>query len=190
MPGEIRLPPEPAPPTVLQISPSIRIRPLATSRSACGIDAVFDLEDALGQRLGRVVIADRDRALHQDRTGVGFRNDEMHRRARDLDAGAQRLRLGFEAGKRRQQRGMNVEHPAVPALHEFGGEQAHEPAEANQLDPVLVERRLQYRLEGGAILAERLAFDGERRNPQAAAFSSPPASARLEITSAISAGKS
>ena len=68
---------------------------------------------------------------------------------------------GIEAGKRRQQRGMNVEHPAIPALHEFGGEQPHEPAEADQVDPVLVQRRLQNRLERRTILAERLAFDGD-----------------------------
>ncbi len=45
-----------------------------------------------------------------------------------------RLAVRIEAGKRRQQRRMDVEHPAVPVLHEFGGEQPHESAEADQLD--------------------------------------------------------
>ena len=59
---------------------------------------------------------------------------------------------------------MNVEHAAVPALHEFGGEQPHEPRQANQVDLVLVECRLQRRLERRAILAEGLAFDRDGRD--------------------------
>ena len=45
------------------------------------VDAMLDAEDALRQRLGRVVIGHRDRALHHDRPGVGFRDHEMHGRA-------------------------------------------------------------------------------------------------------------
>ena len=52
-----------------------------------GIDAVLDLQDARGQRLRRVVVGNRDRALHHDRPGVGFRNDEMHGSAGNLHAG-------------------------------------------------------------------------------------------------------
>ena len=56
---------------------------------------------------------------------------------------------------------------------------------------VLVQRRLQHRLERGAILAERLAFDARASGCRCPpALSSPPASARLEITTTISAGKS
>ena len=46
-----------------------------------GIDAMLDLEDALGQRLRGVVIADGDRALHHDRPGVGLGNHEVNGRA-------------------------------------------------------------------------------------------------------------
>src|SRR5262249_2709892 len=56
-----------------------------------GVDAMLDLEDALGKSFRRIVIADGDCALHQDRTGVGFGSDEMHGGARNLDPGAQRL---------------------------------------------------------------------------------------------------
>ena len=82
----------------------------------------------------------------------------MHGSAGDFDAGAQRLTLRVEARKRRQQGGMNIEHPPKPALHEFGRKQSHEPAEADQVDPVLVERRLQNRLERRTILAEAAGF--------------------------------
>src|SRR6266567_1235472 len=76
-----------------------------------------------------------------DRRGHNRRNEKIHRRR---TAG----RLADIA--------LDLEHPPVPGLGEFGGEQAHESAEAYQLDAVLVERGLQHRLEAGAILAERL----------------------------------
>ena len=89
--GEIKTAPEPTLPAVLQISPSSRTRPLGHQPQRLGIDAVLDREDPRGQRLRRVVIAHRNRALHHDRTGVGFRNDEMHGGAGNFHAGAQRL---------------------------------------------------------------------------------------------------
>jgi hypothetical protein len=48
---------------------------------------------------------------------------------------------------------MDVQHPPVPALHERGGEQAHEPAEADELDRVIIEYRLQCGLERRPVLA-------------------------------------
>src|SRR6476661_5142524 len=59
---------------------------------------------------------------------------------------------------------MDVEHFAVPALYEISSEQPHETTEADQLDPVLAERGFQRFLERGAILAEWLAFDDDRRD--------------------------
>src|SRR3954447_20988939 len=59
---------------------------------------------------------------------------------------------------------MDVEHFAVPALHELRGKQSHETAEANQFDLVIAERGLQRFLECGAIPAEWLAFDDDRRD--------------------------
>ena len=74
------------------------------------------------------------------------------------------LRAIRETGERRQQRGVDVEHSAVPALHEFGGEQPHESAKTNQLDLVFLQRPLQDNFEAGAVLAERLARDNRRRD--------------------------
>ncbi|MBA7654549.1 hypothetical protein ES703_62429 [subsurface metagenome] len=120
---------------------------------------MLDGEDALGQRFGRIVVAHRHGTLHHDRTGISLRDHEMHRRTGNLHAGLQRLAVRIEPGKRRQQRGMDVEHPPVPALNEFGGEQPHETAETDQLDPMLFQLLLQHSLESGAVLAERLALD-------------------------------
>ena len=36
------------------------------------VDAMLDAEDTLRQRLRRVAVGHRDRALHHDRAGVGF----------------------------------------------------------------------------------------------------------------------
>src|SRR4051812_33776827 len=56
-----------------------------------GIDPVLDFKHPLGERIRRVVIAHSDRALHQDRAGIGLRGDEMHRRARYLYPRPERL---------------------------------------------------------------------------------------------------
>src|SRR6266545_617875 len=64
-----------------------------------GIDAVFDRKNPCPQRVRRIVAANRDRALHQNRAGIGFRNDKMNGSAGDFHPGAQRLPLGVEAGK-------------------------------------------------------------------------------------------
>src|ERR1700722_9638209 len=60
-----------------------------------GIDAVFDLENTRRQSVRRIVVADRDRSLHDDRAGVGFRNHEMDGGPRNLHAGPQRLAVGI-----------------------------------------------------------------------------------------------
>ena len=83
---------------VLQMSPSRRARPLGEQPQRIGIDAVFYAENPRRQRLRRVVVGDRNRALHQDRAGIGFRNDKMHGGAGNLHAGAQRLAVRIEAG--------------------------------------------------------------------------------------------
>jgi len=68
-----------------------------------GVDTVFDLKDPRRQHVRRIVIANRDRTLHQNRASVGFRNDEMDGRAGYFHACFQGLAMRIEAGKRRQQ---------------------------------------------------------------------------------------
>ena len=106
--------------SITQRPSATRTRPSASSPQRQRIDAVLDLP----ARGPRACPACRHRQtgtarLHDDRPGVGFRNDEMHGRAGDLHAGAQRLAVRIEPGKRRQQGRMDVEHAAVPALHEL-----------------------------------------------------------------------
>ena len=69
---------------------------------------LFD-QDARGQRLGRVVVAHGHRGLQHDGAAVELGGHQVHGRAGDLHAVLERLPLRVDAGKRRQQRGMDVE---------------------------------------------------------------------------------
>ena len=60
-----------------------------------------------------------------------------------------RLALGLEPGKGREQRRVHVHHPARKRAQEPGGEPAHEPREADEIDSVFVE-------EGGDLGVEGL----------------------------------
>src|SRR3954454_3921330 len=78
--------------------------------------------------------------------------------------------MRLDPGKGWQQRGMDVDHAAVPALYECWRKQTHESSKTNQLDPVLLQRGLQHRLERRAIVAEALAVDRKRRDMACAGF--------------------
>jgi len=43
---------------------------------------MLDGEDPRRQRIRRIIIENRDRALHHDRAGIGLRNHEMNGGAR------------------------------------------------------------------------------------------------------------
>ena len=58
----------------------------------------------------------------------------MDGRAGDLDAVLERLLLGVDAGKRRQQRRVDVEHRVGKRLEQLGADQTHEAGEADEAD--------------------------------------------------------
>ena len=66
-------------------------------------------KDAGGQRLGRVVIVHRDGRLQHDRAGIELGVHEMDRDSGDFDAVRPRLPLRIRAGKRGQQRRMDIQ---------------------------------------------------------------------------------
>src|SRR5579883_2980816 len=101
------------------------------------VDAVFLGQDARRERFDRVVVFDRNRALQDDRAGVEVLIYKVHGAAGDLDAVFQRLLLGVEPGKGRQQGRMNVENPLRKGANKSGAEQAHEAGQAHQLDLVV-----------------------------------------------------
>src|SRR3954447_25700344 len=81
--------------------------------------------------------------------------------------------MRLDPGKGWQQRGMDVDHAAVPALYECRRKQTHESSKTNQLNPVLLQSRLQHRLERRAIVAETLAVDRKRWDIACARFFEP-----------------
>ena len=58
----------------------------------------------------------------------------MHGRAGDAHAVLQRLPLRVEAGKRGQQRRMDVQDPVGKCVEQRRANQTHEPGEAHEID--------------------------------------------------------
>ena len=59
--------------------------------------------------------------------------DEVHRRAADADSILESLTLRMKAGKRRQERGMDVQDPIGECREEGWPDEAHEPGQANDV---------------------------------------------------------
>ena len=74
----------------------------------------------------------RHAGLHDDRAGVELAGDEVHGRAGDLHAVPERLLLRIDAGKRRQQRRVDVEHRVRKRVEQPRADQAHEAGEADE----------------------------------------------------------
>ena len=86
-------------------------------------------------------------AFTDDRSRIHFRADEMHGAAGDLDARAQHFRMhveAFEGGKKGR---MNVDQTPVPLIDEVGGQEAHEPREADKIGACRLQRPGQLRLK-------------------------------------------
>ena len=123
------------------------------------IDAVLDLKHARGERRLGVAVMHRHRALRDDRAGIHLRHDEMHGRAVLLHAGCERARVGVEALEGRQQRGMDVEQPSVPAATNQGVSSRMKPARQTSSILCACKLVLQRALERLAVLAERPVID-------------------------------
>ena len=78
------------------------------------------------QRVVVVAVENLDRLLSQDRAGVHAGVHQVNRAPGDFHAVVQRVRDRVRAGKRRQQRGVGVDHPADEARKEFGAKYFHE----------------------------------------------------------------
>ena len=90
------------------------------------------LEDPRGQRLHRVVVFHRHRALEQDWTAVQLPGDEVDGRAADLHAVVERLALRVHAGKGRQQRWVDVQDGVGERLEQRRADEPHETRKANE----------------------------------------------------------
>ena len=90
--------------------------------------------DAGVQRLGSVILHHGHALLNEDGTGVRSRVDEVHRDARDLAAVIERLSPAMDTGKRRQQRGMDVEDAVRKRGEQLRLDDTHEAREHDRVD--------------------------------------------------------
>ena len=113
-----------------------------------------------GERLWAVAGQHRDCGLADDRTVVERLGDEVDRAAGVAVRVRQRLCMGVEAAVVRQQRGVDVEHPAVPLRDESGGQDAHVTRQCDELRV----RFAQFRIDPRIVRLARHALVRERES--------------------------
>ena len=89
-------------------------------------------QDARGQRVLGVVVEHRHGALHDDGARVEFLGDQVHGHAAHLAPCVERLALGVEAGKRRQQRRVDVQDRVGERVEQRLARPPHEAGQAHQ----------------------------------------------------------
>ena len=146
-------------------------------------------EDPRAQRVGRISVEHRHRPLNDDRSAIELRRHQVHGHAADLDAVLERLALRVDARKRRQQRRVDVQDGVRKRLEERRADQPHVAGQADEPDIARLQLARQR-----AIVARRATAirDGRCRRvsmPACRARSSPAASARFEMTTAIVASR-
>jgi hypothetical protein len=104
-----------------------------------GIDAMLFSQDFFGEGGFRVLIEHGHCSLQNDRAGVEIFVDEVDGATGEFYAIFEGLALGFEAGKRRQQRRMNIQDAIGKFCDKKRGEKAHVAGETDEVDAVLVE---------------------------------------------------
>src|SRR5690348_1832476 len=105
-----------------------------------GIDAMLFGEDAGGERLLGVVVADGHGGLEDDGAGVEIFVHEVHSAAGDFHAVIERLALGFESRERGEKRRMDIEDASAKGLDEMRREKAHVAGEADEINTGGLER--------------------------------------------------
>ncbi len=154
-----------------------------------GIEPMLLDEDAGGETISVVAREDGNTRLSQDRTIIEFRRHQMHGAAVLARAVGQRALVSVQTLVGGQQRGVNVDKPAAPALDEVAAEDAHVAGEADEFDAAGAKQRRRSRPRRPPESAIGLgARTPPSRRPPRARAPSPGASALLETTSAISAG--
>ena len=97
------------------------------------------LENSGRQRFRRVVVEHGDRALHDHRTIVETRGDQMYRDPGDPDAVSEGLTLRIRAWKRWQEGWVDVDDGVGERLEQRRPYQAHEAGQADNAHPALAK---------------------------------------------------
>ena len=86
-----------------------------------------------GQAFRRITRQDRHPRLAQDRPAIKLGCHLMHAAPGLGIAGLKRAGMGMQARIFRQKRGVNVQHPPLPARDEIGRQHPHEPRQTNDI---------------------------------------------------------
>jgi len=108
---------------------------------------MLDLEDTGRQACLVVIGMGRHDRLCNDRSGVDHGANEVHGAPGESHTCGKRLSLRVESRKSRQQGRMNVDNSITPRLYEGRVENAHEPGQADQIDPPVAEQSADFRGE-------------------------------------------
>src|SRR4051812_44051222 len=110
-------------------------------------EAVLDLVDPFlnGGDVGRIAM-EGEGLLGDDRARVDALVDEVDRDPGDLNPVLQGLLHRPQPGERRQQRRVDVDHPASEAPHEVVRQDLHESGQDDQVDPLRLEPVAQQRI--------------------------------------------
>src|SRR2546422_279300 len=133
------------------------------------VEKVLDLVDASLERRERVLVADVDHRLEQDRAVVELILDQVHRAPGHAHAVLPGTADCVEPGKRGEQRGMDIEDPVAEGVQQRLVEGGHEAREEHGLDSANAER-----LDPGVLVLEPGAIGPARR---ADGFDSEPSRA-------------
>ena len=121
------------------------------------------LQHARGERVRRVIVEDSDGGLRDNRPLVHFGHNKMHRAAVDFDAIGKGALMRMQSAISGQKGRMDVDEPLLPGADEIRRQQPHEAGEADQFDPVQIEKDLHRLLELVAPGID-LMIDGGGRN--------------------------
>jgi hypothetical protein len=105
-----------------------------------------------------------DGSLSQNRALIHHSRHKVYRAAMQPASSGQRPFMRIKTGESRQQGRVNIQHPPRPAIHQERCKQTHVPRQANGLDPVLLQSRMDSALVRNPVAPERTVADAKGRH--------------------------
>jgi hypothetical protein len=134
---------------------------------------VFHCQDARGKAVLGIAGQDGQPGLAEDGAGIKVGGDFVDGAARFAVPRGKGAGVGVQAGVFRQERGMDVQHPALVATDEAGGQDAHETGEADYVGPGGVDLAGKVGLESLAVGIGAV-VEGGGGDAQSGGFRKPP----------------
>jgi len=110
-----------------------------------------------------IPVQNGDSSLRDDRTHIHFSGDKVHRRPMNAYALGERPLMGMQSREAWQQSRVDVDHPALPLVHEPRCQQTQKASQNKQLYIVLFQHGVQITLKRLTVLAIKLVIQRKRR---------------------------